>query len=87
MSVMEVIRQGDVFRRARLEAGIRSQERAAELLTVDDDRVTQTDVSRWERGVDDPTISQLRRMAELYDADWLLDLRELPSRCMDVAAA
>lgn len=86
MTALDVIRLGDVFRRARKNAGITSGKRAAELLSTEDDRVTQSDISRWERGAGEPTISQLRRMADLYDADWLLDVRELPSPWMDVSA-
>ena len=81
MTVAEVIRLGDVIRRARANAGLKQGELAAEI------GASQSEVSRWERGDSEPTVSQLRAIAEATGADYLYDLRDLPFACSYETAA
>ena len=74
MTVQEVIKLGDVIRRARLDAGLEQVELAEKI------GVTRQTVGRWERGVSEPSVSQMRAMAEATEADYLYDLRTLPWR-------
>ena len=68
----DVIQLGDILRRARIDAGY-NQTRLADALGV-----SQSQVSRWERGDDEPTVSQMRRFATVTEAPYLLDLSALP---------
>lgn len=77
MTIQEAVKLGDVIRRARLNAGL-DQEPLAEKVGV-----SRATVSNWERGVSEPGVSQLRRIAEATGAEYLYDLRELPSCWMD----
>lgn len=73
-------RMADCYRKARTDAGL-DQEEVAHALEV-----SRPLVSKWERGKSEPTVSQLRRLAEITDAEWLLDLGKLPSGWSDVFA-
>lgn len=80
MTVIEAVRLGDVLRRARIDAGL-NQGQLAEKCGV-----SQGQVSKWERGKAEPTVSELRAVASSTGADWLYNLRELPSRCTPTGA-
>lgn len=73
MTVTDVFRLGDLLRRVRLDAGLNQTELASRI------GASQSQVSRWERGEDEPHVSELRKIAEATGADYLLDLRGLPS--------
>lgn len=80
MTILEAVRLGDVLRRARLDADLDQKELAARI------GVSHGVISKWERGQSEPTVTQLRKIADATGADWLYDLRELPSRCTHVLA-
>lgn len=80
MTIMDAVKLGDVLRRARLDAGLDQKELANKI------GVSGGAISKWELGYSEPTVTQLRKIAEATDADWLYDLRELPSRCTPVLA-
>lgn len=60
-----------------------SQTRLAKEIGMD---VTQADISRWERGMYAPNVFEMRRLAEVTGADYLNDLRTLPSEWTHVLA-
>lgn len=68
------VRLGDLLRRARLDAGL-DQKQLGALLGV-----SGGTISNWELGHSEPTATQLRDLAWHTDAEWLYDLRQLPSR-------
>lgn len=68
----EVIQLGDILRRARIDGGYNQTRLAAAI------GVSQSQVSRWERGDDEPTVSQMRRLATVCEAPYLLNLDALP---------
>lgn len=68
-------RLGHYLRDAREDAGLSQTEFGARL------GVSQTRVSRWERGKEYPDVMQMRAIAEMTGHDYLCDLRTLPSAC------
>lgn len=68
---------GDWLKKARTGAGL-SQEKLAELVGV-----TQIMVSRWENDKYEPRLSEMRRVAEICDAPYLLHLEALPWAARD----
>lgn len=71
---------GQYIRAARKSTGLSQTEFAKRL------GVTQTKVSRWERGDDYPNVIEMQAIAEVSGHEYLLDLRVLPSACERVLA-
>ena len=69
------LRLHHVLRDARLAAGLTQTELAQRA------DVNQSSISRWERGQGAPDVFEMRRIAQATEADYLNDLRLLPSRC------
>ncbi len=75
------LRLHHVLRDARLEAGLTQTGLATAA------QVSQTSISRWERGQGAPDVFEMRRIAQATGLDYLNDLRLLPSRCLIGTAA
>lgn len=75
MTVVDIPQQtmGDLMRKARKAAHLSQTEVATQLGT------SQARVSRWENGDDDPGLREYRKFIEITGAEWLLDLRVLPT--------
>lgn len=80
MTVQEVMKLGDVIRRARLDAEMEQADLAIKI------GVSRQLVSRWERGQSAVSVAHLVAIADATGADYLYDLRELPSAWTDVWA-
>lgn len=65
IAAAELFSLGELIAKARKDAGI-DQSELAEYVGV-----TRTTISRWERGLGEPTVSEFRRIAERTDARWL----------------
>ena len=73
MTAILEIRLGELLRRARLDARL-TQTKLAEQIGV-----SQSEVSRWERGEECPTVIEARALARVTEAEYLYDLRDLPA--------
>lgn len=83
MTVTEMpqVRLGHFLRDARESSGFNQGDFGAKITErVGGKLVTQTRVSRWERGKEYPDVLQMRAIADISGHEYLLDLRALPSR-------
>lgn len=72
---------GDHIKRARLNAHL-DQEDVAEACGV-----SRPLVSRWENSKSVPDVFELQKIVWITGAEWLADVRKLPSAWIDEAAA
>lgn len=79
MAIIETpqVRLGHFLRDARESTGLSQTDFGQRL-----GGVSQTRVSRWERGKDYPDVMQMRAIADLTGHDYLCDLRSLPNACI-----
>lgn len=80
MTLLDVMTFGDALTKARKMAEL-NQTELAEMIGV-----SQSQISKWENSSGYPDVGELRAIAEATEAEWLLDLRELPSRCIPIGA-